>query len=270
MMSWNVRAGGFKNYNDGLRPDPETEQAIVQVVQDLRGLGVKTATLVDVYQWHRVYGGDAGIAKHLGFKTARFVGLQDNRVSPDLGVLLATDLPVAQSWELDLGTRAALGTVLDVGSDGLQVASVYLDDMSEAVRVALIRALIAALEPNVPTVVTGDLNCLRSSLRGATLRNLLIDLLVRVGVLVTAWNDHPIVRSIRGMNERKAVKLLLASGYTDGDPLRRPTAPAILPCLGLDYAWCANTTTVKDFDVVGGPMVLRASDHRPIVFSVGV
>lgn len=264
-MSWNVRFGGRPSYDAGLQPDLATERAIVQVVQ---GLGVTTATLVDVYKWPEVYGGDAGIAEHLGFKTARFVGLQDNRVDSGLGVLLATDLPVAQSQELDLGTRAALGTVLNVGSDGLQVASVYLDDMSEAARVAQIRALLAALESNVPTVITGDLNGLRPSLQGAALRHKLGDLLVRAGVLATAWSNHPIIQSIRGMNEREVIELLLASGYTDGDYLRRPTVPAKMPCFGVDYALSNAAASVVDFDVVGGPTVLRASDHRPIVFSV--
>lgn len=271
-MNWNIRAGGFASYDpDALRPCREA--AIQSVIEEQHQQHrVATTVLVDAYRWDEVYGDGKAIAKHLGYRDGRFTRLEDKRLirnnGAGIGVACVTDEKIATSSVLDLVTRNALRIVFDTGTHGLQLAMVYADDLDEDVRHAQIGALHAQLEPDVPTVLTGDFNALRADLKGAKMQYRLGDIAVRA--LAHLAPPTYTGRSIRGMNRRSVVPCIESLGYRDADPFKRPTAPSRLPLLGVDYAFYNEGCSVDNFNVLNTERIRVSSDHLPVRFDVRV
>ena len=264
MATWNIQSGGYADYK--LDSEPVRELAISSHIDDLRSQdGIQGVGLVDAFGWRERYGHNAFIARHLGFEAARFVSLDDERlnemygVSP--GIVFATDLAVHEYRELDLETRQGLGTILDLGRYGLQVATVYLDDMDEAVRMRQSRALVDSLEPGIPTILQGDFNTLRADMSGAALDTRLKNF--GIEVLALLMPDSPLGLSMKGMNERSVIPFLESEGFNDGDSLRRPTAPAKLPAFGIDYVLHNDMANVDQVRVGRG---VDASDHLSVSY----
>lgn len=271
LMTWNVQSGGFANYESS-DSTPLREQSIRELITDTRShYGVDSVTLPDSHRWESYYGGEEGIARHLGFNAARFALLNDERLNQsglnDIGITFATDLPIEESRILDLDTRQGLGTIVNVDGKSLQVASVYLDDLDEEVRIRQIRALDSALETDIPTIVNGDFNLLRPRLDGAPLDVQLRDIGVRALALALPRRSE-LGKSIAGMNERRAYGELSTLGYTDADrEAKNPTAPSRLPLFGIDYIFAKNNVSIEK------PIILtshKASDHRALVAKVTV
>jgi len=270
LMGWNVRAGGFHAYDPALTT-PERGEALRVCIEEQHASGVDTVCLCDAYRWDEVYGDDAGIARHLGYASARFVRLNDARLNENngegVGIALATERGIQQTKELDLATRKGLGVVLDIGRYGLQVAVVYLDDLRESTRLEQVRALPAALEKNVPTIVIGDFNALRPSVHD-------VGPSVRAGDIATRALARLLPkrtllgRTVAEINQREVVPLIESFGFIDADGRRkRPTAPAFLPILGIDLAFHTPDVQIDDFRVLP---IRRASDHRPLALRATV
>jgi endonuclease/exonuclease/phosphatase family metal-dependent hydrolase len=265
LMNWNITIGGFDSYQPDLKI-PVREAEIQSFVQNAHiNRGVEAAGLIDAYRWDEIYGSDEGIASHLGYQAARFVRLNDERLNRNngagVGIAFATDIPIEQSKALDLDNRQGLGVILDVGKYGLQVATVYLDDLSQGVREKQIRALFSNLEADVPTVVIGDFNMLRPDLRSASSADRTKDLAVRSLAHLIPRKD--LRNALVEMNRRTGVTLVESFGFTDADNIRkRPTAPSILPVLGIDYVFYNNAVHVNNIEVVPAK---KTSDHSAII-----
>lgn len=264
MATWNIQSGGYAGY-ELTDAKPVREEAIKEHISLLRQEdGIEGISLIDAFGWQERYGHDAFIARHLGFQAARLVSLDDERLngmygeSPD--IVFATNLPVHEFRELDLDTRKGLNAILNLGAYGLQVASIYLDDMSEDVRMNQARALVDALEPGIPTILQGDFNTLRADMSGATLntrlRNFGIEILARV------MPSSPLGRSIKGMNERRVIPFIEDHGFSDGDHLKRPTAPSKMPAFGIDYILHDDMVAIEEVAVRN----TTASDHLSVSY----
>jgi endonuclease/exonuclease/phosphatase family metal-dependent hydrolase len=271
MMTWNIKSGGFNRY-DLWAMQPEREQIIKQIVDERHMQeGVSAVTLVDAYRWDEVYGGQQGIADHLGYKEARFTRLEDDRLirnkGAGIGIAFATDEKIAASTILDLESRNALGVILDAGRHGLQIAGVYLDDLDEDVRLKQVNALCSQLEPDVPTVLTGDFNALRATLHGAALRHRLGDMAVRM-LARTLPRSSELGKAVSGMNRREVVPQIERLGFSEAHAGKQPTALGRLMIFGVDYAFHNERVTIENFNVLSGAQARCASDHRPILFDV--
>jgi endonuclease/exonuclease/phosphatase family metal-dependent hydrolase len=270
MMVWNIKSGGFSTYDSSLEV-PERGEQIQAFIEAQHAKGTETVGLTDAHRWDETYGGDEGIADHLGFRAARFVRLNDQRLNrtgmSGVGVAMATDHPIAESWELDLGTRQGLGAVLDIGADGLQVGTVYLDDLDEDIRSRQVSALFSGLKPDLPTVIWGDFNTLRPSLAYASLNVRARDVAVRALAMVLPPKSE-LGQAVRGMNERRVFPLFKQHGFHDADVSRkRPTAPARLPLFGVDYAMHNDLVIIEEVNVLP---VGSVSDHRALSIRVNV
>jgi endonuclease/exonuclease/phosphatase family metal-dependent hydrolase len=271
MMSWNVKSGGFDAY-DPCSVQPERERAIWNIIHGHhKNYDVAAASLIDAYRWDELYGGEQGIANYLGYTDARFTRLDDPRLMRNkgagIGIAFATDEKIAASKVLDLVTRKGLGVVLDIGKHGLQIASVYLDDLDPDIRLKQVDALQAELEPGVPTVLTGDFNDLRATLRGAALRHRLGDVAVRIAARVLPRRSE-FGQAVGGMNRRQVIPRVEEYGYRDADPAKRPTALGPLRIFGVDYAFHTSGVQIDNLTVLNNAQTRRASDHLPIVFDV--
>jgi endonuclease/exonuclease/phosphatase family metal-dependent hydrolase len=267
-MAWNVEKGGFSTY-DNSEAEPPKQDIIRSVIRDIQP---DALTLSDVFRWNSYYNGDAGIAQFLGMEWASFTPLQDERLiqthpsGADLGVVFATTQPVALSETLDLETRQANKTILDIGKYGLQYASLYLDDLREDVRERQLRAALAQLEKHVPTIIQGDLNMqrlLEMARSSEKVRSAMVRLVIR---MLPAQSDK--IPVLQELEKRQAMKVLVDANFQDGDPKQRPTALGKARLFGVDYIMSRGEgATVSNFKTLphqGG------SDHLAVYAEVNV
>lgn len=266
-MGWNIQQGGF--LTDGYEePFPPREENIRRVISEANA---DVLGLVDLFRWNEYYGGDQGIANFLGMRAAFYTALDDERLTrqhpsgADLGVVFATNEPVALSEPLDLETRQGNRTVLDIGTHGLQFATLYLDEKYEDVRMRQMLAAEAQLE-DVPTIVWTDLNSLRP-LDTARLSEKARSAVLRL-VSHMLPGSIPSIAAVREMEQRKALNVLLDKGFTDGDPKQRPTALGNARIFGVDYIMSRGKgVTVSNFTTLphqGG------SDHLAVSADIKV
>ncbi len=267
MLNWNIKCGGFTSYDSNL-VIPSREQGIKSLISNQHQFNnVEAVTLTDTYRWDELYGDENAIASHLGFQNARYTRLEDPRLEETEGaaisITFATDKKIEKTTKLDLGNRVDLGIILDIGKHGLQIANVYLDDLSEDKRISQIRALETAIEKDIPTLLIGDFNALRYDMKNSSLEIKLRDLAVpSLSHIIPAKSGLSITAS--EMNRRLAIPLLESLGYTDSDKdKKRPTAPSRLPLYGVDYVFHNDNVSIDEFEVLP---IYKQSDHRPLVF----
>ncbi|HSW91096.1 MAG TPA: hypothetical protein VLG09_00435 [Candidatus Saccharimonadales bacterium] len=233
-MGWNVRQGGF--LTDGYEePFPPREENIRRVISEANA---DALGLVDLFRWNKYYGGNEGIARFLGTRAAFYTALDDERLTrqhpsgADLGVVFATNEPVALSEPIDLETRQGNRTVLNIGTHGLQFATLYLDEKYEDIRMHQMLAAEAQLE-DIPTIIWTDLNALRP-LDTARLSEKARSAMLRIATCILP-SSMPSVAAIQEMERREALKVLIDKGFTDVDPKQRPTALGNTRIFGVDY-----------------------------------
>jgi endonuclease/exonuclease/phosphatase family metal-dependent hydrolase len=268
-IAWNIHRGGFSTYDHSEYLPPDID-LIKEQIEIFHHDGVQAVSLTDAYRWGEIFGDqaedtDQDIAEYLGFADARFMLIEDERLDRENGIgsglVFASDVPIDHALELDLGTRKALGIIYDIGRAGLQIATVYLDDMSETLRMQQYDALLRGLQPDMPTFLLGDFNSLRPTMRRATLGTKAGDAVVRATANLTL-PQTTYGRALRGRNARLLIPHIEASGFTDADAkLKRPTFPKALPIFGLDYAFHNSQASIRNFEVVEKSI---GSDHRPL------
>ena len=269
-LVWNIRSGGFDTYDTHLE-HPAREKQIVSVIQEqkrARG-GLDFVSLIDTYRWSSYYGGNQSIAKHLRFNEALYLPVDDERLNAtggeEISLVFATDEEILEHGRIDLGNRQALRTVLGIGATGLQFATVYLDDINEAVRIKQIHGLFAGLAP-MPTVIAGDFNLLRQSLDGAALRHRLGDKFVRMASALLSPFNHPYATTWKELNKRQAYPLFAQNQFIDADrEKKRPTVKSRFPLFGVDYAFHSGRAKVYGYKTISSK---GGSDHKPAIMRV--
>ncbi|HSX07393.1 MAG TPA: endonuclease/exonuclease/phosphatase family protein [Candidatus Saccharimonadales bacterium] len=284
LLTLNVQSGGYNSYvpehelHVPAPPRPEREQAIQTLVgEQQQQHAVDTAVFPDAYLWGETYGSEQGIANFFGFNRAAYTRLGDERLAglgrAGVGIAIATNQPVAQVKELDLGKRKGLSVILDVG-DGVEIAGAYLDDMDEHERVLQAMALVAGLEKDVrKTIIAGDMNGLRADMSGASLGVRVRDMGVRAlakALPMAAKLPLPkgkaetvaaLADSVYGMtHSRRVIKYITREGFIDADAgQKRPTAKSSLPIFGIDYIFHTKDVRADRVEIVDGRGV---SDHN--------
>ncbi|HEU5121528.1 MAG TPA: endonuclease/exonuclease/phosphatase family protein [Candidatus Saccharimonadales bacterium] len=286
ILGWNVNQGGFDrrhiaNFRD-MTPERETaiQQFIIQQQQEHR---VTTASLIDTYGWRERYGGDEGIAAHLGFRAAHFVELADSRIDnilgPGAGLTFTTHHEIEESVALDLDNRQGIRSIIKLGGKTLQIATLYLDDMREDVRLHQLRAGLDGLEDE-PTMLVGDFNALRPHFEGASLTTKAHDLSFRtlafaVSCLPKQETLHSILSKINkqqqsatiyyyrtaisNLNQRQVIPYLEQQGWHDADPNKHATFRKLGGIgLGVDYAFYNGGVQLTQADIIPA---YNASDH---------
>lgn len=264
MMTWNPKAGGFNSYQS-TAVMPERDGKVMAFLHGAKQQhNLDTVIIPDAFRWQDIYEGEVGIARKLGYKTAYYVLMDDEKLSHDegrhIGVAFATDKPVHATETIDLGTRQGLNAILDIGPGGVQISSVYLDHDDESRRLQQAKALVTHLRKNdIPTIIGGDLNGLQAVLSNASFGTRAKDELLRR--VITRAPERLTPRVATALNQRQAVPYLLANGYVNADPFSRPTCPSRLPMVEVDYLMHTADITASN------TQVLRpgTSDHRAVV-----
>jgi endonuclease/exonuclease/phosphatase family metal-dependent hydrolase len=295
LLSWNIQQGGYDRrhvFDDTpLEEDrlPERESAIKAILDQQRGDGVDTISLIDTYGWRQRYGDDEAIARHIGCRAATFVELGDTRVDriygPGAGSTFATDHAVDEVRPLDLDDRQGIRAI--IAPDGMdeetrvQAAVLYLSDVDEEIRRMQLRAALHGLKKDMPAILTGDFNALRPDLEGASLRTKAQDLGFRalvfslkilpnqetIDTIMAKIDQQQLAakigyyrQSLIELNKRELVPEIESRGYVDADQRKTPTFRKLGGIgLSVDYVFHTSDIRTDRFQVVKAG---KASDHE--------
>ncbi|OGG01747.1 hypothetical protein A2Z33_00200 [Candidatus Gottesmanbacteria bacterium RBG_16_52_11] len=270
LLEYNIESGGFGSYDRTLTPPPERLDLIKETVS---GAQADVVVFVDTYRWGNpeVFADNASLAREFGYRQAYQADLDDERlkaIGRDNGIAVLTRED-ARFETIRLGNRNAVKASIRTAGSPLDIFAVYLDDLSEDVRLSQIRTLISHTDPAVPTIIAGDFNTLAPvDTKGAKIRY--GQILTRIPVS-RAGNLFSISEKIRN---QKVIPYLESRGFTDtGATKRNPTAPTkkfhrlAFPILRLDYVMTKGTGPVR-IAVIRNHITDRASDHYPVLGNV--
>lgn len=259
ILSWNILSGGFKDYGSPEKT-PGRIDGLASVIKELRP---DVVSLVDTHRWTEVFTVE-DLKRIFGYPKVHMVKLEDQRLiekGHDNGVTVLSRFPDAKIESIWLDTRNAIKT----HAEGVDIFSVYLDDISENTRIKQVKAALNLVDSSIPTIITGDLNTFdEHDLNEA--RNNLIELGQRY--------PGPIKNMVASLNEMKraeVTQILKENGFTDLGKNAGNTVPAKLfplpvekPVIRLDYAFGNSRVRLEDFKVLTDPKFGNLSDHYPI------
>jgi len=259
ILSWNILSGGFKDYGSSEKT-PERIDGLASVIKELKP---DIVSFVDTHRWTEVFTVE-DLKRIFGYPNVHMVKLEDQRLiekGHDNGVAVLSQFHDVQMETIWLATRNAIKTRVE----GMDIFSVYLDDISEDTRIKQIKAVLALVDPNIPTIITGDLNTFDKHDLNETKSNL--DELSR-------RYPGPMKSMETSLNEMKrgeVTQLLKINGFRDLGKDAGTTVPAKLfplpvekPVIRLDYAFGNSRVKLEDFKVLTDPKFGNLSDHYPI------
>lgn len=261
--SLNVRQGGYDSY---VATDTNPRQEAIQ--DAILAMRANALVVSDAYGWDD---DDVRRVMFLGYAHSEFTPLNDSRLLGDpahdmsrIGVAIGTNHETQSSGVIDLGDRQATQTVLDLGSHGLRLVGVYLDDESESNRSNQIKALFAHLEKtDIPTVIAGDFNAQQPHEEITTLEKLR-SRFVKIGSGIMGLANHPYAPLLHDLEKRRALRMITASGYQNAAQMD-PTPTALYPyapMFRVDHIYTTPEINTTAYRVL--PRT-SASDHRAIV-----
>ena len=166
ILSWNILSGGFYDYGS-LGAIPPRIYGFADVIKELKP---DIVSLVDTHRWTEVF--TVGEIKQIfEYASAYMVKLEDQRLivkGHDNGITVLTKNPDAKMSAIWLSTRNAIKTHVA----GIDIFSVYFDDVSEDTRIKQTKVLLQLVNPDVPTIITGDLNTFEKQNLNKTVNNL--------------------------------------------------------------------------------------------------
>ncbi len=259
ILSWNILSGGFKDYGSP-KKTPERIDGLASVIKEINP---DIVSLVDTHRWTEVFTTEE-LKRIFGYPNVHMVKLEDQRLiekGHDNGVAVLSQFPDAKIEAIWLVTRNAIKTRVE----GIDILSVYLDDLSEDTRIKQVQAILNLIDPNIPTIIMGDLNTFD--------KNDLDDAKTNLDELGQRY-PGPMKSMEASLNEMKrgeVTQLLKDNGFTDLGKDAGATVPAKLfplpvekPVIRLDYAFGNNRVKLEDFRVLTDPKFGNLSDHYPI------
>lgn len=265
IASYNILSGGFDQYRKDLKKSRRfnvLKQAIIKLNADFIGL-------IDTYRWDEIYT-NKQIAELFSYKKAYCINLNDDRlrrIGHNNGITVLTNNEVKSVETISLKTRDAIRARMIIDEKGVDVYTVYLDDLSEDARVEQVIALLRQIDMNYPSIIMGDLNALKKE--DVSKLKPLIDKFFLVNPELLAGYEDVLKQMMVGT----ALSKIEGGGFVDATHIMQATAPTKLfpakledPILRLDYAYYRGKVKISNFEVRREEIFDRASDHYPIVF----
>lgn len=263
ILSWNILSGGFKDYGS-----PELRPARIDgFVNAIKSINPDFVSLVDTYRWTEVFT-PKDLQELFGYLNTLSVNLEDERLltkGHDNGVTVLTRLSNPKMEVFKMATRNSIRT--EMGE--VDIFSVYLDDLSEEVRIKQISEVIKLVNHNKPTIIIGDLNTIDKD-----------DLIEANKITVKLASKYPgpmkaMESSLNEMKRGEVTRILCKNGFRDLGKGRGNTVPAKLfplpitePAIRLDYAFGNNLVELEEFKVLMEDKFAVLSDHYPIWMNI--
>lgn len=259
ILSWNILSGGFKDYGSSEKT-PERIDGLASVIKEL---SPNIVSLIDTHKWTEVFSAE-DLKRIFGYPNVYMVKLEDKRLidkGHDNGVAVLSQFPDAKMESVWLATRNAIRTKVS----GMDIFSVYLDDVSEDTRIRQIEGVLKLVDPNTPTIITGDLNTFDKNDLEETNKQLEILGHKFPGPMKSMEN------SLNEMRRGEVTQILRSDGFRDLGADLGNTVPANLfplpvgrPLIRLDYAFGNDRVRLEEFKVLTDEKYGNLSDHYPI------
>lgn len=264
ILSWNIMSGGYKDYSSSEKKPGRINQ-LSKVVQELQP---DLVSLIDTHRWTEVYK-IKDLQKIFNYPKVKIIKLEDQRLiakGHENGIAVFSKLPEFKAQTIWLKTRQAIKSQID----GIDIFSVYFDDLCEALRVDQLETVLKLVDKSKPTIILGDLNSFDCDDLAETSRNL-DELAQKFPKQVkmmkeTAFNE---------MMKAQVTKIFKKNGFRDLGKGKGNTVPAKLfplpsakPLARLDYAFANELIKVNDFEVLTEEKFAVLSDHYPIYIRV--
>ena len=252
VLSYNIMSGGFGDYGN-MGTVPERLELLKEVISQEKADFV---SLIDTYRWTEIYKSD-DLKNIFGYKNAFLVKLDDERLiekGHDNGITVLTNLEVKNFEKIRLFNRNAIKTKVVFGGKEIDIFSIYLDDLSEDVRLKQIENLFELIDKNRATIFMGDLNTLD----------------VNDKTVIPKANSY-LDKVFEEMSQGKVINFIKENGFVDSDVEKLKTVPTKLypikldaPIFRLDYIFYNQYLKSKSFKVLMGEIFDKTSDHFPI------
>lgn len=259
ILSWNILSGGFKDY-DSTETKPPRIDALAKVINEIKP---DIVSLVDTHRWTEVFTLDE-LKQIFGYPHVHTVRLEDARLiakGHNTGITAFSLIPETKMQTIRLTTRNAIS----INAGGIDIFSTYLDDVSEDTRIKQVDDVLKLVNPNTPTIITGDLNTI--DLADLTETNKKLEELLRKfpGPMKSMES------SLNEMKRGEVTKILVNAGFIDLGKGLGNTIPAKLfplptdePVARLDYAFGSSQIKLEKFKVLTDEKYGNLSDHYPI------
>jgi endonuclease/exonuclease/phosphatase family metal-dependent hydrolase len=266
--SYNILSGGFTDYSLDLPLPPvrfaKIQEAVSMFHADFVGL-------IDTFRWERDFTPQL-LTDSFGFPFIKSISIDDANREPgnnDTGLTVMTKLPVLDCKIVRLESRNAILTTVEIDQQRLDVFTVYLEYTSEDRRITEIKKLLTLVNPDMSTIIMGDLNTLDPH------EQLRIDRLIAGFSKKYPEIIFEIFPKILDMMHGNVIRLLTENGFQDGALIKKATVPTKLmkypvkqAVVRLDYAFHSKGVEISGLTVPQDPIFDQASDHYPIVFDV--
>lgn len=261
ILSYNIMSGGFSGYDYSVEY-PQRLDVIKKVVATA---GADIVSLIDTFRWDEIYTNDE-IAKIFGYKNAYCINLNDERLRKlghNNGITILSNLDDINFKTVSLGSRDCAQSEFFHNGQKIKLFSLYLDDLSENVRVDQLNNLGKHLGDKLKVIIMGDLNTISPRDSEETKK--------RINKFITKNPKFSFLKNqFMDMARAEVIKKLSSASFKDASKNSDCTAPTKLtglsekPLLRLDYCFYKNLS-IKDFKVLTGDIYEEASDHFPIL-----
>lgn len=267
IASYNIMSGGFNAY-DYEAPKPER----LDLLRDaIAALSAEVIGLVDTFRWDDIFRPE-DIRNLFNYKYVYCINLNDMRLKAtghNNGLTLMSNIPMT-CRTIRIETRDAIEAILQFRNRRITLFLIYLDDLSEDIRLVQIKEIIkkARDSPN-DVILMGDLNSLK--------RNELDEL---EKPLQEFYRDNQATERvlrpvIEDMKKGEVVEALEKAGFKDPGENSYPTVPTKLfpaitsrPFLRLDYCFHSPSLTVRSLPLGDDRMFQMVSDHLPVLCEI--
>ncbi len=273
IATYNILSGGFDSYTYAYsKPD-----RLKLLQKALRKINAVFIGLVDTFRWKDIYS-DENLEKMFGYRTAFHIDMNDTRVDKKIGIAVMTDLPLKSFKAVRLYNRDCIKVTLVDNKKLVDIFAVYLDDISEDVRLKEINVLLKNINSN-PTVIMGDLNAVGKADVKSLKENFEGFLNERRDFLKTDEYKTYYKPAYEHLVRAEAIELIRSKDFKEAKnkDATLPTLPTKLhplkaekPLLRADHIFVSPGLKITDFKVYSGDLFEKTSDHFPISADVDV
>jgi endonuclease/exonuclease/phosphatase family metal-dependent hydrolase len=264
---YNIMSGGF----DGYDAASESPKRLPLLKTAIKTLSADFIGLVDTFRWDALYTNN-DLSRTFGYEYAACINLNDERLrrlghNNGLTILSKTRLYNVRSiWA---HSRNALFAEIEYEEERLSIVLVYLDDLSEDVRIAQVKSLLEQLPTGGSVIVMGDFNTLNRS-----------DRTLQSPDFTQFSSRFPFVASkleaqLQDADRGEVIDLLESHGFKDASTGDNKTFPSKLfldsvdaPYSRIDHVFSSPRLKPINVRVPADEIFQQTSDHLPVTFKL--
>lgn len=262
VLTYNIMSGGFNSYCSSSTL-PERLDILKVAIQDI---DADFVALIDTFRWKEVFT-ENDLINYFGYKYTFCIDMNDSRVDEKIGITILSKFQI-QSESIRIYNRDCVKTQININSKNIILYTVYLDDLSEDVRLKEVEDLLSGIQKD-NTIIMGDFNTFAK-----------YDSDFMPNDIKALFQDNPdlykiIHNSIEEARRGEVIELLEQNELINAMPNFVPNVPTKLsplrldsPIFRVDYVYHTKDIVIDKVEVLKSDLLDKTSDHLPIYFEV--